>query len=85
MGGERMGLSEEMKARCNFLIRIPTKFSLNVATAGAIVMYDRLRSMGGYGDRALMPGKAGAPKADHVSGGPIRRRLKKANEKETGE
>ena len=79
MGGERMGLSEEMKAACKFLIRIPTKFSLNVATAGALVMYDRMRSMGGFGDRALMPGKKGTPKPEHVSGGPIRRRLKKGD------
>ena len=77
MGGERMGLSEAMKSRCKYLIKIPTKFSLNVATAGAIVMYDRVRSMGGFGDRALMPGAKGTPKPEHVSGGPIRRRLKK--------
>lgn len=76
LGGERTSLSEPMRERCKFLIKIPTKFSLNVATAGAIVMYDRLRCMGGFSERAVMPGQAGTAKPEHVSGGPIRRRLK---------
>ena len=51
LGPERGVLSPELIARCAHLVRIPTAFSLNVATAGAIVMYDRLRSLGRFGSR----------------------------------
>ncbi|MGZ8997054.1 MAG: RNA methyltransferase, partial [Rhodospirillales bacterium] len=39
-GPERGSLSPGMTARCDHLVRIPTRFSLNVGIAGAIVMYD---------------------------------------------
>ncbi|MBL8836397.1 MAG: RNA methyltransferase, partial [Alphaproteobacteria bacterium] len=42
LGPERGGLSAEMLARCRHVVRIPTKFSINLALAGALVMYDRL-------------------------------------------
>lgn len=73
LGGERSSLSHEMLARCDQTIKIPTKFSLNVATAGAIVMYDRHRVMGGYPDRPLMTGAKPEPKPAHVHG-PVRNR-----------
>src|ERR1043166_2573324 len=38
-GAERMSLSPEMVAACEFVVKIPTKFSINVGMAGAIVMY----------------------------------------------
>lgn len=68
LGGERSSLSAEMLARCDQLIKIPTKFSLNVATAGAIVMYDRHRVLGGYPERPLMTGDVPEPKKPHVHG-----------------
>lgn len=77
LGGERSSLSEEMKERCNSLIKIPTKFSLNVATAGAIVMYDRHRVLGGYPDRPLMTGRKPEPKPEHVHGGVRSRRAER--------
>jgi hypothetical protein len=55
------------------VIKIPTKFSLNVATAGAIVMYDRLRTLGGFADRPLMDGRQPEEKQTHQHGGPISR------------
>lgn len=61
LGRERGALSEEMLARCAFVVRIPTRFCINVATAGAIVMYDRLRSAGTYPER---PVAAGGPPRD---------------------
>jgi tRNA G18 (ribose-2'-O)-methylase SpoU len=73
MGGERSSLSPEMLARCDSVIKIPTKFSLNVATAGAIIMYDRHRVLGGYPERPLMTGKMPEPKPAHVHG-PVRNR-----------
>ncbi len=82
LGGERSSLSTEMLARCDATIKIPSKFSLNVATAGAIVMYDRHRLMGGYPDRPVMPGGAPTPKPVHVHGGVRSRKLTKAERAE---
>ncbi|MEL8055847.1 MAG: RNA methyltransferase [Pseudomonadota bacterium] len=56
LGPERGNLSEAMQARCDHIIKIPTKFCINVSLAGALVMYDRVRSMGGWRDRPVMPG-----------------------------
>ncbi len=61
LGRERGSLSPAMIARCAAVVRIPTKFSLNVGLAGALVMYDRLLSHGGYGDR--VSGSRGVPLA----------------------
>lgn len=70
LGGERMSLSDEMLARCDHIIKIPTKFCLNVATAGAIVMYDRHRMFGKYADRPESSTQKPIPKAPHAHGGP---------------
>ncbi|MFC3051487.1 RNA methyltransferase [Kordiimonas pumila] len=77
LGGERTSLSPEMYARCDHVIKIPTKFSLNVATAGAIVMYDRHRILGGYPERPLMTGEPPVEKAPHVHGASKSRREKR--------
>jgi tRNA G18 (ribose-2'-O)-methylase SpoU len=55
-GRERGSLSPETLARCAHLVKIPTKFALNVGIAGALVMYDRLLAHGGYPARPIMPG-----------------------------
>jgi hypothetical protein len=57
-GSERMSLSPATLARCEFVVKIPTKFSINVGMAGAIVMYDRLVSLGGYPARPIRPAAA---------------------------
>jgi tRNA G18 (ribose-2'-O)-methylase SpoU len=56
LGRERGSLSPEMQARCSHIVKIPTRFSLNVGLAGALVMYDRLVCLGGYPARPIMPG-----------------------------
>lgn len=56
LGRERGSLSPQMQARCAHIVSIPTRFCLNLATAGAIVMYDRAISMGRFAERPLMPG-----------------------------
>ena len=56
LGRERGALSPEMLARCTHVVKIPTKFCLNVGLAGALVMYDRLLALGGYPARPIMPG-----------------------------
>ncbi len=76
-GAERMSLSPEVLAACEFVVKIPTRFSINVGMAGAIVLYDRLISLSGYGERPLAPG--GAPPEippQHQWGAPIVRTRK---------
>lgn len=68
LGAEREGLSQPMLEKCDHVIKIPTQFSLNVATAGAIVMYDRMRMLGGFPDRPIMAGQEIKPK-EHIQGG----------------
>jgi tRNA G18 (ribose-2'-O)-methylase SpoU len=41
LGPEKGSLSPELLARCDVTVKIPTRFCVNVAMAGAIVMYDR--------------------------------------------
>jgi tRNA G18 (ribose-2'-O)-methylase SpoU len=74
LGPERGTLTPELAARCQHLVRIPAAFSLNVATAGAIVMYDRLRSLGRFASRPVAEGTVPRPEAPHVQGGPRKRR-----------
>jgi tRNA G18 (ribose-2'-O)-methylase SpoU len=44
LGPEDGSISPEILARCDAVVKIPTRFCVNVAMAGAIVMYDRVRS-----------------------------------------
>jgi len=74
LGPERGVLSAELLAQCDYVIRIPTNFSLNVATAGAIVMYDRLRALGRFAPRPISEGTEAPELAPHVQGQPKRRR-----------
>ena len=74
LGPERGVLSPGVITRCHNLVRIPTAFSLNVATAGAIVMYDRLRSLGRFASRPVAGGSLPEPVTEHVQGGPRRRK-----------
>jgi len=53
LGPERGSLSEPLLARCDYVVRIPTAFCINVAMAGAIVMYDRVRMLGPYPARPM--------------------------------
>ena len=58
LGPEMGSLSPELVERCDHIIKIPMKFCVNVGVAGALVMYDRLLSMGKFADR---PVRAGGP------------------------
>jgi len=57
-GAERFSLSPAMLARCAHVVKIPTKFSINVGMAGAITLYDRLLTHGRFSERPL---RAGGP------------------------
>ncbi len=59
LGPEGGSLSPTMMERCEFIVKIPTRFCVNVATAGAIIMYDRVQSMGRFSER---PVRVGGPK-----------------------
>lgn len=77
LGPERASLSPEMTEACEYVVKIPTRFCINVGLAGAVVMYDRMISLGRFADR---PVRAGAPTEQlqpHVHGGPRLRHLEK--------
>jgi tRNA G18 (ribose-2'-O)-methylase SpoU len=57
-GAERFSLSRQVLSACDLVVKIPTRFSINVGMAGAIVLYDRLLSFGGYGARPVKTGGA---------------------------
>ena len=42
LGAEDHGLNEEARTKCHSLVQIPGEFSLNVAAAGTVVLYDRI-------------------------------------------
>ncbi len=56
MGPEKSSLSPALVAKCAHIIKIPTRFCLNVGIAGALVMYDRMISTRRYPSRPVMPG-----------------------------
>ena len=63
LGPERGSLSPEIQALCDFTVKIPTRFCVNVGIAGAIVMYDRLLSLGRYAERPIATGGPKQPPA----------------------
>jgi tRNA G18 (ribose-2'-O)-methylase SpoU len=73
-GPERGSLSPALTARCRHLVKIPTKFCVNVGVAGAIVMYDRMLSRGRFARRPLNPRARAEEPAPHVQGAQVVRR-----------
>lgn len=69
LGPERGSLSEPLVEKCDYVIKIPTAFCINVAMAGAIVMYDRVKSLGRFAPRPLHEGGPVVPLEEHVHGG----------------
>lgn len=53
LGPERGSLSPEVLEKCEFVVKIPTRFCVNVAMAGAIVMYDRIATLAKFSDRPV--------------------------------
>jgi tRNA G18 (ribose-2'-O)-methylase SpoU len=66
LGPERSGLSAGVLGRCDHVVRIPTRFALNLAVAGALVLYDRLLQHGRFAERPV--GSRGTPEAMPVTG-----------------
>jgi len=42
LGAEDIGLSPEILEKCDSIVQLPGAYSLNVAVAGSIVLYDRI-------------------------------------------
>jgi tRNA G18 (ribose-2'-O)-methylase SpoU len=74
LGPERGTLSAPMLSRCDHIVKIPTQFSINVAIAGAIVMYDRSLSLGRFADRPIGTGAPPRPLPPHSHGAPVSRK-----------
>ena len=60
LGPEKGDLSPEARALCRHLVKIPTRFCVNLSVAAALVMYDRTLALGGFPPRALTA--AGPPR-----------------------
>lgn len=53
LGPEKGSLSPELVKRCHAVVKIPAKFCVNVGVAGALVLYDRMISLGSYAERPV--------------------------------
>ena len=69
LGPEKGELSPELVAMCEHVVRIPTKFCVNVGVAGAILMYDRLLTRGRFAARPVAAGGPTEDLAPHIDGG----------------
>lgn len=75
LGPEMGSLSPEMTARCEFVVKIPMKFCINVGIAGSLVMYDRMISMSRFAPRAARPGGPVEDLPEHIQG--LRRKIRR--------
>lgn len=78
LGRERGNLSDALLARCDHVVQIPTAFCVNVSVAGAIVLYDRMISLGRFAERPVRSGGPIQDLPEHVQGGQIFRSKKPA-------
>lgn len=77
LGPERGSLSDALLDRCDFTVKIPMKFCVNVGVAGAILMYDRLVQRGRFAPRPVRPGGPDEDLPPHVQGAQITRSRRK--------
>jgi tRNA G18 (ribose-2'-O)-methylase SpoU len=57
LGPEKGSLSPELVRRCDHIVKIPAKFCVNVGVAGALTIYDRMISLGGFAERPVRTGR----------------------------
>lgn len=74
-GAERGALGAELVARCDWIVKIPTRFCVNLGVAVAITLYDRLLCHGRFADRPVAPGGPLEALPAHVHGRPVLRRV----------
>jgi tRNA G18 (ribose-2'-O)-methylase SpoU len=70
LGPERSGLSPAMLQCCRHVVRIPTRFALNLAVVGALVLYDRLLQHGRFAERPVGSRGTAASKPEPGRHGP---------------
>lgn len=68
LGPEKGILSDAMLEKCDHIIKIPTRFCINVSVAGAIIMYDRVKSLGRFAPKPLSEINRITDLKDHVHG-----------------
>lgn len=73
LGPERGNLSEALVARCDFVVKIPTRFCVNLSVAGAVVMYDRIMTLGRHAPRPVRAGGPTEALPPTIHGGPVLR------------
>ncbi|HHL43597.1 MAG TPA: TrmH family RNA methyltransferase [Hellea balneolensis] len=56
LGPEKGSLSPQAQALCTHIVKIPTRFCINLSLATALTLYDRTLCLGGYPERPLRPG-----------------------------
>ncbi len=76
LGPEQGSLSPAMQSRCSHIIKIPTKFCINVGLAGAITMYDRTISTSKFAPRHVSAGAPVEGLPEHKHGGRFTRKTK---------
>jgi len=77
LGAEREGLSAEVQSLCDYIVKIPTRFSVNLGVAGALIMYDRLLCLGRHAARPVAEGGAIEPVEVPAFGEPIYKRKRR--------
>jgi len=74
LGPERASLSPALLAQCRHVVRIPTRFALNLAVAGALVLYEPPAPAWPLCRPPVMTGGAGPAPAAASHGNPVFRR-----------
>ena len=81
LGAEREGLSADLQSLCDYVVKIPTRFSVNLGVAGALIMYDRLLSLGRHAARPVAEGAPTEPIELPRFGEPMYMRRRRAKQK----
>lgn len=71
LGPEGGSLSPEMVERCEFVVKIPISYCINVAMAGVVIMYDRMVSLGRFAERPIGAGGPKEPLRPPIYGKPL--------------
>ncbi len=77
LGPERGSLSPELLGLCDHTVKIPTRFCVNVGVAAAIVMYDRVLTLGRHAPRPVRSGGPTEALPAHEFGDPVIRRKRR--------
>jgi len=70
-----------VQSLCDYVVRIPTRFSVNLGVAGALVMYDRLLSLGRHAPRPVGEGGPTESVELPVFGEPMYKRRRRTRQK----